>query len=132
MKGIKQQEEVTFRLFNLIFILGLGGIVTSLLFSNMPAFGIITLFPLICIGCMFLLKYPWLILFVIFTINYFIMGIMRYLPIEGVSVIMDISYVIALVIIFIHASLYQNVELKRAIHILSITSFYGCYTVFLS
>lgn len=123
MRGTKQQEEVTLRLFNLIFIVGLGGIVTSLLFSNIPAFGIIVLFPLICIGCMFLLKYPWLILFVIFTINYFIMGITRYLPFEGISVIMDISYVIALVIIFIHASLYQNIELKRAIHILSITSF---------
>ncbi|WP_455632117.1 O-antigen ligase family protein [Parabacteroides sp.] len=123
MKGIKQQEEATFRLFNLILILGLGGIVTSLLFSNISAFGMITLFPLICIGCVFLLKYPWLILFVIFTINYFIMGITRYLPVEGISVIMDISYVIALVIIFIHASLYQNIELRRAIHILSITSF---------
>nr|WP_297909161.1 O-antigen ligase family protein [uncultured Parabacteroides sp.] len=123
MKSIKQQEEATFRLFNLILILGLGGIITSLLFSNIPAFGTITLFPLICIGCMFLLKYPWLILFVIFTINYFIMGITRYFPIEGISVIMDISYAIALVVIFIHASLYQNIELKRAIHILSITSF---------
>ncbi|WP_455626000.1 O-antigen ligase family protein [Parabacteroides sp.] len=123
MKGIKQQEEATFRLFNLILILGLGGIVTSLLFSNISAFGMIALFPLICIGCVFLLKYPWLILFVIFTINYFIMGITRYLPTEGISVIMDISYVIALVIIFIHASLYQNIELRRAIHILSITSF---------
>ena len=70
---------------------------------------------------MFLLKYPWLILFVIFTLNDFIMGITRYLPIEGISLIMDISYVIALVIIFIHASLYQNIELRRAIHVLSIT-----------
>ncbi|WP_165157791.1 O-antigen ligase [Parabacteroides sp. ZJ-118] len=122
MSGIKQSEEITFRLSNLILILGLGGIVTSLLFANIPAFGIISLFPLICIGCMFLLKYPWLILFVIFAMNYFIMGITRYFPIEEISVIMDISYVVALVIIFIHASLYQNLELKRAIHILSIVS----------
>ena len=122
MSSIKQSEEVTFKLSNLILILGLGGIVTSLLLANIPAFGIISLFPLICIGCMLLLKYPWLILFVIFTLNYFIMGITRYFPIEGISLIMDISYVIALVIIFIHASLYQNIELRRAIHVLSITS----------
>lgn len=58
MSSIKQSEEVTFKLSNLILILGLGGIVTSLLFANIPAFGIISLFPLICIGCMLLLKYP--------------------------------------------------------------------------
>ena len=76
--------------------------------------------PLLCITCILLLKYPWFILFVIFTINYFILGITRYIPIEGISVIMDILYVTALVLLSIHAALYQNIEWKRAIHPLSV------------
>ena len=49
-----------------------------------------------------------------FTINYFILGITRYIPIEGVSVIMDILYVTALVLLSIHAALYQNIEWKKS------------------
>lgn len=114
------KEDSSFNMTLLILVIGLVGIGGALLLNNIPLFGMIIALPLLCITCILLLKYPWFILFVIFTINYFILGITRYIPIEGVSVIMDILYVTALVLLSIHAALYQNIEWKRAIHPLSV------------
>ena len=108
------KEDSSFNMTLLILVIGLVGIGGALLFNNIPLFGMIIALPLLCITCILLLKYPWFILFVIFTINYFILGITRYIPIEGISVIMDILYVTALVLLSIHAALYQNIEWKRA------------------
>ena len=84
------KEDSSFNMTLLILVIGLVGIGGALLLNNIPLFGMIIALPLLCITCILLLKYPWFILFVIFTINYFILGITRYIPIEGVSVIMDI------------------------------------------
>ena len=93
------KEDSSFNMTLLILVIGLVGIGGALLLNNIPLFGMIIALPLLCITCILLLKYPWFILFVIFTINYFILGITRYIPIEGVSVIMDILYVTALVLL---------------------------------
>lgn len=106
-----------------ILCLGLGGIMFALLISNLPLFGSIALFPFIMLAIFSLLKYPWIILLIIYFVNYFIMGINRYIPIDGISVIMDILYAIAIILILIHSALYRNIDWKKAIHILTIT---GC------
>lgn len=116
------QENTSFRLFHLILILGLGGICMSLVSTDIPVSIIIAILPLFFITLVFLLRYPSLMLFLIFTMNYFIMGITRYYPLEGISVIMDILYLIAIILILIHAALYHNIEWKRAINILTIMS----------
>lgn len=105
-----QEDNTSFKISQLFLVLGLGGIGISLLYNSIPVFILITLIPLFCVGGILLLRYPWLILFVIFTTNYFILGITRYIPIEGISVIMEILYMIALVLIFIQAALFQNIE----------------------
>ena len=115
-----QEDNTSFKISQLFLVLGLGGIGISLLYNSIPVFILITLIPLFCVGGILLLRYPWLILFVIFTTNYFILGITRYIPIEGISVIMEILYMIALVLIFIQAALFQNIEWRRAFNILSI------------
>lgn len=116
-----ERVNIPFKISQLILILGLGGIGISLLYNSIPVFILISLIPLLCVGSILLLRYPWFILFVIFTINYFILGISRYVSVEGISVIMEILYVLALVLIFIQAALFQNIEWRRAINILSIT-----------
>ena len=115
-----ERVNIPFKISQLILILGLGGIGISLLYNSIPVFILISLIPLLCVGSILLLRYPWFILFVIFTINYFILGISRYVSVEGISVIMEILYVLALVLIFIQAALFQNIEWRRAINILSI------------
>ena len=116
-----ERVNIPFKISQLILILGLGGIGISLLYNSIPVFILISLIPLLCVGSILLLRYPWFILFVIFTINYLILGISRYVSVEGISVIMEILYVLALVLIFIQAALFQNIEWRRAINILSIT-----------
>lgn len=115
-------EAHSIKLLYLLIIVGLGGIFMALLSMNMPLFIMIAVFPLICAGGILILRYPQLMLFVIFTINYFILGITRYIPIEGISLILDILYAVTLILIFIHGSLYHNIEWKRCFHILSALS----------
>ena len=115
-------ETRSIRLLYLLILIGLTGILMALLSMNIPLFIVITALPLICIGGILIIKYPQLMLFIIFTVNYFILGLIRYIPIEGISIIMDILYVITLILIIVHSALYHNVEWKRCFHILSISS----------
>lgn len=115
-------ETQSIKLLYLIILVGLASIIMALLSMNMPLFAGITTFPLICIAGILILRYPQLMLFIIFTVNYFILGITRYMPIEGISIIMDILYVLTLILILIHSALYHNIEWKRCFHILSALS----------
>lgn len=115
-------ETQSIKLLYLIILVGLASIIMALLSMNMPLFAGITAFPLICIVGILILRYPQLMLFIIFTVNYFILGITRYMPIEGISIIMDILYVLTLILILIHSALYHNIEWKRCFHILSALS----------
>lgn len=115
-------ETQSIKLLYLIILVGLASIIMALLSMNMPLFAGITAFPLICIAGILILRYPQLMLFIIFTVNYFILGITRYMPIEGISIIMDILYVLTLILILIHSALYHNIEWKRCFHILSALS----------
>lgn len=118
--NIKNNQETS--LLHLTLFMGLGGILFALSKSNMPVFAVVVLFPFLFLLSIQILQKPIIILYAIFTVNYFIMGITRYIPIDGISVIMDILYVIALIVIFIHATLYHSIEWKRAITPLSIGS----------
>lgn len=121
-------ETRSIKLIYLLVLMGLAGIIMALLSLNMSLFAVITAFPFICIGGILILRYPQLMLFIIFTINYFILGITRYVPIEGISLIMDILYVLTLILIILHSALYHNIEWKRCFHILSVLSFvWACY-----
>ncbi len=112
-------ETRSVKLLYLLILVGLVGILMALLSMNIPLFAVIITFPFICTGGILILRYPQLMLFIIFTINYFILGITRYIPIEGISIIMDILYVLTLILIIIQSALYHNIEWKRCFHLLS-------------
>lgn len=116
-------ETYSIKLFYLLILIGLAGIFMALLSFNFLLFIIIISVPFICIGGILILRYPQSMLFLIFTINYFILGITRYIRIEGISIIMDIIYLLTIILIFINSALYHNIEWKRSFHILSIASF---------
>lgn len=115
-------ETHSIKLFYLLILIGLAGILMSLLSFNLPLFVVIISLPFLCIGGILILRYPQSILLLIFTINYFILGITRYMPIEGISIVMDTLYVLCFILIFVHSALYHNIEWKRCFHILTILS----------
>ncbi|MGL4292536.1 MAG: O-antigen ligase family protein [Bacteroidales bacterium] len=68
-----------------------------------------TLIPVIGLIGIMILKNPRLLFYLLFVINYFILGINRYHTIEGVSVLIDILIFSMLVILMIHSYLYQSI-----------------------
>ncbi|WP_099465338.1 MULTISPECIES: O-antigen ligase family protein [Parabacteroides] len=117
------RNQFSINLLYILFAIGLGGIGVALIFNNLALGIIIATIPLICILSIYILQIPTILLFVIFTVNYFIMGINRYVNIEGISVLMDILYALAITLVFMHSTLLHDIEWKRAINILTISSF---------
>ena len=64
-------ETRSVKLLYLLILVGLVGILMALLSMNIPLFAVIITFPFICTGGILILRYPQLMLFIIFTINYF-------------------------------------------------------------
>ena len=89
-------------LFYLLLFIGLGGICGSLMGGNLIISGVIAILPFAFILGVYILRMPVTLLYVIFIINYFIMGITRYLPLEGISVLMDLLYALSLLMICLH------------------------------
>ena len=81
--------------FILFMFIGLGGICGSLMGGNLIISGVIAILPFAFILGVYILRMPVTLLYVIFIINYFIMGITRYLPLEGISVLMDLLYALS-------------------------------------
>lgn len=106
----------------LLLSCGLIGIIIALTFDNFLIAYIIALIPITTIFILYLLEYPNILLFTIFTINYFIIGINRYISIPGMSVIFDILFILLLTILFIHSALHRNIEWKYANNILTIST----------
>lgn len=102
---------------------GLIGIVYSLSTNTIWAFSAIVTLPLAFMLLVAILERPSTMLYVLFTANYFIMGISRYAPIEGISVFIDIMMVIMVLILFIHSALSQNIHWRDAFNVLTVVSF---------
>lgn len=116
-----QVDNTFYKSYFLVLCLGLGGILAALLSYNIPLSGFIIFLPFFAILVLTLLKYPWIVLLLIYLVNYFIMGITRYIPIDGVSVIIDILFVLAGILILINSALYRTIDWKKAINILTVT-----------
>lgn len=96
----------------LLFFLGLAGIVMSLSSGNLALSVLVLCIPFIIISVYGLLNKPVYILYLIFSFNYFVMGIMRYQPLDGASVIFDTLLICNLILVFIHGIILKNVEWK--------------------
>ncbi|MEG1749476.1 MAG: O-antigen ligase domain-containing protein, partial [Tannerellaceae bacterium] len=112
-----------FKLYSILFLVGLMGIAASLMTSNFLLALAIVCLPFLFITGYLVLCYP-LILFVLtFTINYYLMGLTRYANLSGISFLMDSLMAATLVIILIHTALFKNIEWKFGLNALTIGSF---------
>lgn len=101
----------------------LAGIAGSLSVGNISLAILIISIPLSFIILMKILESPTFLLYVIFTVNYFMLAFNRYVNTSGISVLMDILLLSELVIIFIHGALKKTIEWKHALNTLSLVTF---------
>ncbi|MCP9610935.1 O-antigen ligase family protein [Coprobacter tertius] len=106
----------------ILIFLGLAGVVVSLSIDNILVSGGIIVFPLLLVAVLVFLQYPVSLLYLIFTLNYFLMGIFRYINIEGISVIMDVLLMSEFLIIIIHSYWKRDIDWKPAKNALVIFS----------
>lgn len=108
-------------LIYLVLIFGCFGIVYALTKLGLVFGTLLAALPIVLLFLVFLFNNPYLGLMSIFTINYFIMGVNRYLPSVPGGIVMDGVIGLTFIIILIH--LFQRkVEFKRAFNGLTILS----------
>ncbi len=123
MINFKDSILVNGKLYWFVFgIAGLLGIAYSLSVGNMMMFTAVVSMPLAFITLMGILDKPSILLYIIFTVNYFIMGITRYIVIDGVSVLIDVLFVTLLLIMYVHSALKQNIQWHDALNLLTFIS----------
>lgn len=123
MINFKESILVNGKLYWLVFcIAGLIGIAYSMSVGNFMMFAAVVSMPLALITLIGILDKPSILLYVIFTVNYFIMGITRYIAIEGVSVLIDVMFVSLLLIMYVHAALKQNIRWRDALNLMTFFS----------
>lgn len=110
-------------LTSIIFCGGLGCIVFSLLKNNLPLFAGIVCFPLLLILLVQSIRYPIVLLFTTLIINYYILGMGRYIKIEGLSFLLDCLLLSLIILIAIHSILFKDILCKTSINILTIGTF---------
>ena len=110
-------------LSRLAIFIGLAGIILSSSFGSFILTGAIIFIPLIIIFILSFLEYPPILLYTTFILNYLIMGIGRYINLEGISAVMDTILVSQLILIWIHSALKQDIPWKNGLNILTIVTF---------
>lgn len=114
---------IQIKCFPILLLLGLTGIVISLLTNNMALLGGLICLPILLISCYQVLCKPIILFLIIFTINYYLMGLTRYVDLSGISFLMDILMVSTLLLIIVHSSILKNIEWKYGFNTLTIGSF---------
>ena len=103
-----------------ILLGGLGCIVFSLLTNNMPLFAATICFPLILMLLVQSVRYPVILLFATLTINYYFLGIGRYVNTGGLSFLLDCLLLSLVILIIIHCILFKDISYKTSVNILTI------------
>ena len=114
---------IQIRFFPILLLLGLTGIVISLLTNNMALLGGLICFPILLITCYQVLCKPIILFLIIFTINYYLMGLTRYVNLDGISFLMDILMAFTLLLIIDHSAILKNIEWKYRFNTLTKGSF---------
>lgn len=108
---------------HLFLFAGLGGIFMSLITNNFILLAVIVLLPFILITLFYTIKNPIVILYILFIANYFIMGIVRYKEIDGISILIDNFILLCYIMIIIHSKILQNICWKPIMNILTLWAF---------
>lgn len=93
------RATTSYKLPHILLFMGLIVLALSLLNGSLLSSSLIAISPIALFGTLMIIKKPAIGLFALFFINYFLLGITRYFPIDGVSVIMDISLLLLFVCI---------------------------------
>ena len=116
-------RTIQIKFFPILLLLGLTGIVMSLLTNNIVLLGGLICFPLLLITSYQVLCKPLILFLITFTINYYLMGLTRYVNLNGISFLMDSLMVSTLLLVIIHSALLKNIEWKYGLNTLTIGSF---------
>lgn len=111
------------KLFSLLLFGGLGCIAFSMLTSHIGLFVAIVCLPLLILLGIESVRHPIFLFFLLFTVNYYLLGIGRYIQVEGLSFLMDSMLFLLLLLIAIHGILYKNINWKSAVNVLTIGTF---------
>lgn len=76
---------IQIKFFPILLLLGLTGIVISLLTNNIILLGGLICFPILLIAGYQVLCKPLILFLIIFTINYYLIGLTRYVDLSGIS-----------------------------------------------
>lgn len=123
MQSRTETSDSNIKIINLIVIPGLIGIALSLLFNNVGMMSAIIIIPLLLVLLIQIFREPATLFFSVFVLNYFIIGITRYMGLSGLSFLMDILIASTLVLILIHTALLRNFEWKYTLNVLTIGTF---------
>ena len=110
------------RFMALLAVAGLAGIAVSLSQGSMMLFALILVAPLAFILLLSVINSPLVMFFAVVVFNYFMIGIMRYVNIDGMSVMMDILLWTQLLLIIMHKVLKAENNWGNAVNLLTILS----------
>ncbi|MFA6871444.1 MAG: O-antigen ligase family protein [Bacteroidaceae bacterium] len=96
----------------LTLILGIMTICWAGIAGELPIIGLVAAFPIIILMGFYIVQKPIILLYIVFTMNYFVMGLNRYITIPFVSVIMDAFIYGTLLLCIIQTMLLKNMEWK--------------------
>ena len=116
-------RTIQIKFFPILLLLGLTGIVISLLTNNIVLLGGLICFPILLIASYQVLCKPLILFLITFVINYYLIGLTRYVNLNGISFFMDILMVLTLLLIIIHSALLKNIEWKYGLNTLTIGAF---------
>lgn len=116
-------DTIQLKAFPILLLLGLAGIVISVLTNNMILLGGIISLPILLIAAYKIVCNPLILFLIIFVINYYLMGLTRYADLSGISFLMDILMTSTLLLIIIHSALLKNIQWKYALNTLTVGSF---------
>lgn len=111
------------KLYRILALIGLAGITIGFSLGNFVVALLFIIIPFAFILLKYVFDSPCVLVYVIFTMNYFIMATTRYVEFSGISVIMDTMFMLLLLIIFIHSALKQDIEWKYTVNTLSAMTF---------
>lgn len=111
------------KLSSLILFGGLGSIVFSMLTNNLALFVAIVCIPLLFILFIQSIRYPVILLFATLIINYYLLGIGRYVETDGLSFLVDCLLLSLVILIIVHSILFKDISFKTSINVLTIGTF---------
>lgn len=115
-------DAIQLKVFPILLFLGLIGIVMSVLTNNMILLGGIICLPILLIAGYKIVCNPMILFLIIFVINYYLMGLTRYVDLSGISFLMDILMTLTLLLIIVHSALLKNIQWKYALNTLTVGS----------